>query len=189
MPYRGIHFIENSLVHIFNRGNNHMTLFETPEDYDWLINKTNALAIEKYFEIPAFCLMPNHYHFYLQLKTEGDLPKFFQRLQLAYAKYFNRRYGHSGHVFEGPFQSVLVDREEFAIHLSRYIHLNPVKAGLVQYPEQWKYSNYAMIIKQKPAAFRQGFYGSYFREPSDYADFVCAKLDEPDKNIMKWLFD
>ena len=189
MPYRFLNFLENTLVHVFNRGNNHMTLFLEPQDYNWFMQKAHKLGMQNLFWTPAWCLMPNHFHFYLKLKSEDILSEFFQRLQLAYAKYFNRKYQRSGHVFEGPFKSVFVDREDYAIYLCRYIHLNPVKAQLVERPEDWHFSNYAELLKQNPEEFRNGFYESYFQSPAEYADFVNGDIGDREKNIERWLFD
>ncbi|MBU4445962.1 transposase [bacterium] len=188
MPYRYLNFIKNSLIHVFNRGNNHMTLFRNLSDYKWVINRAQELEIEEKFWIPAYCLMPNHFHFYIKTKSDDEISKYFQRLQLAYAKYFNRKYYQSGHVFEGPFKSILVDDENYAIYLCKYIHLNPVKAKLVNKPEEWEFSNYGNVISQSQADFQVSLYGTYFRRLDEYADFVNDGIDEY-KKVKQWLFD
>ena len=85
--------------------------------------------------------MPNHYHFLIFLR-EADLSKAMQRFVLAYTNGMNRRYGRCGTLFQGRFQTKWVDRDEYLLHLTRYIHLNPVKAGLVKRPEDWAFSSY-----------------------------------------------
>ncbi len=188
MPKRHITFTENTFVHIFNRGVNKMTIFKDVHDYNWFLNKMQKLNFYNIFRVISYCLMPNHFHFYLIIKTDDSVSILFQRLQLAYAKYFNNKYDHSGHLYENNFKSVHVNKEEHAIYLSKYIHLNPVKAGLVNTPELWKYSNYIDIINRKTEKFYNYFYKSYFHSPKGYIDFVNDNLDDYDI-VKDYLFD
>jgi hypothetical protein len=92
-------------------------------------------------DIVAYCLMPNHYHFLVYLREE-TLSEAMKLLSLSYTKAINQRFKRVGSLFQGRFQSIHVDRTEYLVHLSRYIHLNPVKAGLVQQPGEWEFSSY-----------------------------------------------
>lgn len=76
-------------------------------------------------ELVSFVLMPNHFHLILHEIVEGGISRYMQRLQNAYTKYFNTKYKRSGHLFQGPFQAVLIETNEQLLHLSAYIHRNP----------------------------------------------------------------
>jgi REP element-mobilizing transposase RayT len=85
--------------------------------------------------------MPNHYHFLVYL-TDETLSDAMKSLSLSYTKAINQRFNRVGVLFQGRFQSIHVDRTDYLVNLSRYIHLNPVKAGLVQQAGEWEFSSY-----------------------------------------------
>src|SRR5512139_3564361 len=93
-------------------------------------------------EIIAFCLMPNHYHFLLRQETGEPLSRFMQIVFNSYVQALNLQQERTGTLFEGRFKHKRVDQTEYLVVLCRYIHRNPVKAGLVAKPEDWAYSNY-----------------------------------------------
>ena len=106
-----------------------------------LKKENNALV-----EIIAYCLMPTHIHLLVkQLKEEG-ISKFMARVLNAYSKYFNTRHGRLGPLWSGRFKNVLIQNDEYLLHLTRYIHLNPTSAGLVNSPTEWQYSSYNYFI-------------------------------------------
>lgn len=92
-------------------------------------------------QVVAYCLMPNHYHLLINLR-EAKLSAAMHRFTMSYTNAINRRYQRCGALFQGRFQTRLVDSEAYLLQLTRYIHLNPVKAGLVQRTEDWEFSSY-----------------------------------------------
>lgn len=189
MPYRTPKPPENSLVHIYNRGNNRMTLFRTKTDFQWFIEKINRLNLYDTFGVIAFCLMPNHYHFLLKIKSENSLTKFFHRAQLAYAKYFNRKYGHRGHVFESRFKAKLITDDKHALAVCRYIHLNPVRSALVDKPELWDFSNLKDVFNPETKKIYREFYSHYFNTVREYKDFVNSGMEDRElQSIKSYLF-
>ncbi len=162
------------VVHVFNRGNDKRILFKTSSDYDWFISKAKKLNIHQRFEVLAYCLMPNHFHYFLKLKTDEKIHTFFQRFQLAYAKYYNRKYQRTGHVFEGPFKSIALNDFKHYSFLPMYIHMNPVKAGLVSSPENWPHSNYSELINDKCNLEVIRFYVKTYGDITKYREFVNA---------------
>lgn len=86
--------------------------------------------------------MPNHYHFLVRLAAEFDYSKAMQHFGISYAKSINSWYGRAGHLFQGRFRAKHVTSAEYLLHLSRYIHLNPVLAKLAKRAEDWEYSSY-----------------------------------------------
>ncbi len=80
---------------------------------------------ERFVELTAFCLMPNHFHLLLHERQEGGISRYMQRVLVAYTKYFNTKYAASGHVFQGRYKTVHVEDNEQLLYLSAYIHRNP----------------------------------------------------------------
>jgi putative transposase len=141
-------WFEGAKYHITSRGMRKLPLFY--DDYDRL--KYLSLLIEtkeRYpFHLQAFCLMTNHIH--LQIESIETTPSLIlKHSHTKYAKYFNKRYGFSGHVFESRYGSELITSIDYELEVNRYIHLNPVKANLVKNPENYRWSSYRTYFFQK----------------------------------------
>jgi putative transposase len=93
-------------------------------------------------EVHAYCLLPNHYHLLIQLTRDFDFSIRMRYFTISYAKSLNSWGGRAGHVFQGRFKAKLVGSTEYLLHLSRYIHSNPVSARLVRVPQEWEFSSY-----------------------------------------------
>jgi putative transposase len=123
--------------------------------------------------------MPNHYHFLLRQEADLPLSKFINVLFNAYVQALNRQQCRRGTLFEGRFKHVWVDREEYLVHLCRYIHLNPLKAGLVSRLEDWPYSSYLDWIDQRSGSLKDNqFIQERFPTPESYQCFVADYEDE-----------
>ncbi|MDP2929972.1 MAG: transposase [Candidatus Omnitrophota bacterium] len=103
---------------------------------------------EKLVEIIAFCLMPSHLHLILKQMKENGISLFMSNLLNSYARYFNLKHGRKGPLWEGRFKNVLIERDEYLLHLTRYLHLNPVTSYLVDYPEQWRHSSFLEFLSK-----------------------------------------
>jgi REP element-mobilizing transposase RayT len=156
--------------------------------------------MKKYFRryqiaIIAYCLMPNHYHFLLRQDGEVALSRVVGWLFNAYVLAVNNQQGRSGTLFEGRFRDVQVDKEGYLIHLCRYIHANPVKAGLVADPGEWPYSNYLEWVRERPGSLvDQEFVETYFptSQGSAYREFVLDYLRDVrslPEDIRGYLFE
>lgn len=124
----------------------------------------------------AYCLMTNHFHLLLFQKTLKGMTKLMSRLQTSYATYFNQKYQSQGSPFQDTYKAVIVKTEGQLIHLSRYIHLNPIRLVKVGPPEAWPYSSYSAYLnpEKKPSWLKpEGVLGS-FENPKSYKDFVVA---------------
>ncbi len=140
----------------------------------------------------AYCLMPNHYHFLLRQETGIPLSKFMQVLFTTYVQALNLQQERSGTLFEGRFKHKRVDKWEYLVILCRYIHLNPVKAGLVAKPEDWAYSNYQEWIGLREGRLVDNvFVQDHFRSADDYAGFVNDAAGERESigRISQYLLD
>ena len=149
MP-RGPRFIfQNAFYHVFNRGINKQGIFLIDEDYQFFLKKLYALR-EKYdHSIYALCLMPNHFHISIRTR-KTPISKIMSSLTTSYSMYFNRKYQHFGPVFQNRFKSVLIENDSYFLELSRYIYLNPVKAGLVEDPAMHEYTSLREILGKEP---------------------------------------
>jgi hypothetical protein len=113
-----------------------------------------------------------------------------QRLAISYTKAINKRYNHSGALFQGPFQVAHVDHDEYLLHLSRYIHLNPVAAGLVEHPEDWEFSSYRDYVGTRQGTLpAPDIVLSQFPSPDAYRDFVEAYKPGDKEFISHLLLD
>ncbi|MFC1599658.1 transposase [Patescibacteria group bacterium] len=132
---------KNVYYHVFNRGVSKMKIFKDDPDYKFFMLKISRLIVRDKMHIVRFCVMPNHFHFLLKNNHEARLiSSFMKSLQLSYAKYFNCKYDHSGHVFQGNYNLVYIKSQGDFERIKKYIFNNPVKAGLVKEPKDWRYS-------------------------------------------------
>ena len=121
----------------------------------------------------SYCLMPNHYHLLIRPESTGILSECLKNIFISYVQAINKRFKRKGHLFEGRFRSLLVDETKYVLHLCRYIHLNPVKAGLVKFPENWVFSNYKEWIGLRTwGLIDKCFIDSNFSSVSHYKKFV-----------------
>ena len=171
-------YLAGHYYHIYNRGCNREDIFANTGNYAFLLRRAKSYLTDYALSVIAYCLMPNHYHFLLRPDEDGTLSRFIQRLFNSYTQAFNRQQGRSGTLFEGRAKSVLVDTEEYALHLCRYIHLNPVKAGLVVHPEEWIYSNYLEWTERRRGILvDRTFVQDRFPTADEYEAFVMSELD------------
>jgi putative transposase len=163
MPQRTVPLIANEYYHVYNRGNNRQLVFLERANYIFFLRcmRKYLLGFDQTSEVSetsdvcttivAYCLMPNHFHF-LIYPHRDDLSRRMRRLSISYTKAMNKRYNRVGALFLGQFQAVHVDRNEYLLHLSRHIHLNPVAAGLVRNPEDWEFSSYLEYLGLRAGA-------------------------------------
>ena len=128
-----------------NRGNRRTTIFQDDEDYQTFLFFL-TVAQEKFpFFLISYCLMTNHIH--LQIETITHQPgKIMQYTSTNYANYYNNKYGYIGHLFQGRYQGEIIDNDAYMLQTSRYIHLNPVKAKIVEKPGDYRWSSYCVFI-------------------------------------------
>jgi len=152
-----------AFYHITSRGNERKDIFKSARDREKFLSYL-ASSTERYgAEIHVYCLMTNHYH--LLLKTPlGNLSQIMRHINGAYTAYFNTRRQRDGHLFQGRYKAIVVDVDEYAGELSRYIHLNPVRADMVEVPEEYQWSSYQYYIglRKKPQWLKTDFILEYF---------------------------
>jgi len=192
MPYRGDAFVQGQYYHIYNRGAGKAKIFFNDGNYQYLLRLIKEHAPKFGVTVIAYCLMPNHYHFLFRQETEVLLSKFMQVLFNAYVQALNLQLGRTGTLFEGRFKHKCVDQWEYLMVLCRYIHRNPVKAGLVEKPEDWAYSNYREWIGMRDGVLVDKlFVQDHFASAEEYDKFVNDVEDEEKSyaKISKYMFD
>ena len=133
--------MQEHYYHVYNRGNNYQAIFFERENYLHFLRLIRKYLVSQNIVVLAYCLMPNHYHFLVECDRD-NLSKAMQITSLAYTKGINKRFNRVGALFQGKYKAALVDSDEYLVHLVRYIHLNPVKAGLVESAQEWEFSSY-----------------------------------------------
>lgn len=170
MPSRATPLINEEYYHIFNRGVNKLPIFANIYDYKRFFRSMTYYQIEgpkpsfslfpplsrkldrdkKIVEIVAFCLMPNHFHLLLKQVKDNGITEFLGKLSNSYTKYHNIKHGRVGPILQGEFKSVLVESNEQLLHLSRYIHLNPLVSGITKNLDDYIWSSYPEYLGRIP---------------------------------------
>lgn len=132
---------EGALYHITSRGNAKEDIFSDDEDRNIFLDILALIKERLNWFCHAYCLMDNHYHLIIET-PEGNLSKGMRQLNGVYTQRFNKRHNRVGHVFQGRYKSIVVDKENYLLEVSRYVVLNPVRAKAVEKPEEWKWSSY-----------------------------------------------
>ena len=139
---------EGALYHVTSRGNARQPIFMSDKDRSDFLD-TLADVVGRYRWIcHAYCLMDNHYHLVAET-PEANLSRGMRQLNGVYTQVFNRRHGRVGHLFQGRYKAVLVEKESYLLELARYVVLNPVRAGLVSHPGDWKWSSYRATVGEE----------------------------------------
>lgn len=128
--------------HIIQRGNNRQAIFFAEDDYRFFLECLRQAKLKCSCRIYAYVLMTNHFHLLVEPPEVGDLGRFMQSVGRRYVRYINGTYQRSGTLWEGRFKSAAVSRDEYLMVCSRYIELNPVRAGLVNHPREYRWSSY-----------------------------------------------
>lgn len=193
MPKRKSSFAPNHYYHVYNRGVNKAPIFFNDGNYEYCLRLVQKHRHKYRTTIVTYCLMPNHYHFLLRQEGEQTLSRFIGALFNGYVQAVNRQQKRSGTLFEGRFKDKHVDKRSYLIHLCRYIHANPVRAGLVSVPEAWPYSNYQEWIGLRSGTLiDHDFVDAHFPDREAYRRFVldyAQGTDSLPSGIEAYLFD
>jgi putative transposase len=134
-----------ALSHVIVRGNRRAAIFHDDEDYATYVNRLERYRRRDGVTLYAYVLMPNHVHLLLET-NEQPLSRTLQTLQFTYSQYYNRRYGKTGHLFQGRYQAILCDRDVYLLDLVRYLHLNPARVRTPLDPWTYRWSSHAAYL-------------------------------------------
>src|SRR3989344_3162645 len=192
MPYRKEALETNYFYHFFNRGVEKRDIYLEDKDYIRFLSlikyyrilgpkirfslfnpQAHLVGDSNIVEVVAYCLMPNHFHFILKQTQENGISRFISDLCNRYTSYFNVKYNRVGPLFQGNFKAILVDSEEYLLHLSRYIHLNPHSAYMINDPKLYQWSSIAEYLgSSNESLCRKEEVLSNFSVTNTYLNFV-----------------
>lgn len=136
---------ENAHYHVTDRGNAKLPIFADFDDRLQYLSLLDKIKTEFGVLVPAYALMTNHIHLYM-VTPKANLSEAMFALNNSYSHYFNKKYNRTGHLFEGRFKYKLIQCDPYSLALARYIHLNPVKAGLAKTAEEYPWSSAAQYL-------------------------------------------
>ena len=206
MPRRKVPLATGEIYHICSRSIADFKIFNSTQDFARILEAMIFYSIEnpscsfseykkikekpkggilvcladcskKLVEIITYCIMPTHIHFILKQLKENGISDFLKLLLKSYSSYFNIKHNRKGPLWEGRFSNILIkDNDQFA-HVTRYIHLNPVTARLVEKPEDWIYSSYREYIDLIDESKKICDFSKYLdMDTADYAKFVNDRI-------------
>jgi putative transposase len=147
MPKRKRLVPPESAMHIMCRGNNKQDIFNNNDDKTRYYRLLRKLKEENKIIIFHYCLMNNHIHLVVWLNPESRLSRFVKQLNLCYFNYFKSTYDYCGHLWQGRFKSNLIDSDSYLLQCGKYAELNPVRAGMVSSPGDYRFSSYNYYAK------------------------------------------
>ncbi len=173
-----------AFYHVTSRGNERKNVFKSKRDREKFFEYLDSATQRYDAVIHVFCLMDNHFHLLIETPS-GNLSQIMRHINGAYTTYFNVKRARSGHLFQGRYKAILVEIDEYAKELSRYIHLNPVRAKMVKTPEEYEWSSYQFYIgvKKPPEWLYRDFILGYFGgkvsiAQKEYRHFVNTMFNE-----------
>lgn len=198
MPSRITPFIIGEFYHILNRGVAQIPIFNNKLDFNRFVRTMLYYQIEgpkprfsffrptsksldlnkKIVEVICYCLMPNHFHLLLQQARDGGITEFISKLSNSYTKYFNTKNKRLGPLFQGEFKAVHVETNEQLIHLSRYIHLNPLVGFKTKNLDSYYWSSFREYLRLgNDEICSKEIILTQFKSPQDYKQFVQDQED------------
>lgn len=171
MPRTARGHLDEGIFHIINRGNGRATVFKKDSDYRAFVSLLGAAKQRIPTRVFAFCLMPNHFHMVAQ-SVAGGMSAFIHWLLTTHVRRYHVHYGTTGHVWQGRFKSFEISQDEHFLTVVRYVVSNPVRAGLVSHPSDWRWSSLRFPAFVDPWPVTQ---------PSDWPQVLARAL--PDEEV------
>ena len=181
-------------LHIICRGNNRNNVFRHDNDKLKYYTLLRRLKEENKVSILYYCLMDNHVHMILLPQPENTLSKFMKQVNLSYFHYYRRLYSYFGHFWQDRFKSNIIEIDSYLLQCGKYIELNPVRAGLVSKPEQYRFSSYNFYAKGKPndlispSPAYLSLAESAFLRQKQYIDFIVDGAIINSKQLCRKLY-
>ncbi|RXT02762.1 transposase [Ammoniphilus sp. CFH 90114] len=165
MPRKHRIWYPGATYHIMCRGNHRHDIFRDDEDRIFYLTTLRQAQKHYPYTLHSYCLMTNHIH--LQLETHQlEVGQVMKRINMVYAIYFNRKYHFVGHLFQGRYRSELIEKDDYQLEISKYIHLNPVRANMVERPLDYPWSSYGFYMEEREdALIKTGKILDYFSPP------------------------
>jgi REP element-mobilizing transposase RayT len=172
MSSRRAPWFSGEYYHVYNEGCDSRVIFMDLRDYAFFLERLHYYAEKFQVKLVAWCLMPTHYHFLAHQCGAAAAGRVAQFTCNAYSKYFNRRHGRRGTLFASSYKVKHAHSRNYFLHLFRYIHANPVLAGLVERPEEWPWSNFYEYTNDREWKKLDARFRSVLHDAHEYAGFV-----------------
>jgi len=176
---------DGALYHVTSRGNDRKAIFRDDSDRELFLDTLAQVTARFHWICHAYCLMNNHYHLVIET-PDGNLSKGMRQLNGVYTQAFNKRHRRVGHVFQGRFKGILVQKDSYFLEVCRYVVLNPVRAKTIGHPRQWRWSSYRATagIAEAHGCLTVDEILSQFGQrkavaQEKYCEFVQAGIDSP----------
>jgi REP element-mobilizing transposase RayT len=177
MPLRSTEIIPGLYYHFYNRGVNKEKIFFSPRNYEFFLEKLEYYCKDKAGVI-SYCLMPNHFHLLVKIFTDDFIEESLRPLLVSYSKAVNKEQTRVGPLFQGRYQVKGIEGDGNIVECSRYIHLNPVKAGLVNSPEEWSYSSFRYYQSPETKSFVDTSYVlTQFNSQADFSEYTQQAIE------------
>jgi len=134
--------LDNVCYHIINRGNQKQNLFLGESDFEKYLQLLKRYKKKYAFKLFGYCLMPNHIHLILELKRPQSLSKLMQGITQTYTAWFNKKYKKVGHLWQGRFKSMIIQKDDYFMECTYYVEMNPVRKALTSSPMEYIWSSY-----------------------------------------------
>lgn len=177
--------------HVTSRGNERQAIFRTDDDRLEFLRRLERVRRRFGLVVHAYCLMSNHYHLLVETPRAG-LSRAMQVLNSSYSQAFNARHGRCGHVLQGRYHAVVLERDGHLLEVARYVVLNPVRAGLCLTPEQWPWSSYRATVGLSPRPRFLSVNGLLAQLHTDraraqerYREFVAERCEAPWRGLKR----
>jgi len=175
---------DGAVYHVTSRGNERKTIYRDDEDRIAFLEILDAVNRRFNWFCHAYCLMKNHYHLVIET-PDGNLSSGMRQLNGVYTQHFNRRHHRAGHLFQGRYKAILIEKESYLPEVCRYVVLNPVRVGAVARPGDWKWSSYrgtTCAAKQHKCCTTDWILGQFGTKRQEaekrYREFVAAGIRE-----------
>lgn len=149
MPRKARTLIINASYHIVSRGNQRQQVFSDHDDFQRFTDTLRKYKKKFKYKVYSYCLMPNHIHLLLDPLNKNILKKIMHGINMSYAKYFNYKYKKCGHLWQDRYQSFIIARDSYMLNCVNYIEHNPVRAKIVDRPEDYQWSSYRARVLGK----------------------------------------
>ena len=174
-----------AVYHVTSRGNEKKPVFKDDTDRQNFLNTLQHVNKRYNWICHAYCLMTNHYHLLIET-PDGNLSIGMRQLNGVYTQLFNKRHGRTGHLFQGRYKAILIQKDSHLLEVCRYVVLNPVRARMVERPDEWKWSSYlATAGREKPHPSLTTdwvlgqFSGKRSKAEQEYRQFVSWGIGKP----------
>jgi len=187
MPRTARASVGDICYHVINRGNAQVEVFHKDGDYRAFVELIGLACQRVAMRVVADCIMPNHFHLVLWPRSDGDLGRWMQWLLTAHVRRYHQHYRSNGHLWQGRFKAFPIEQDNHLLAVLRYVERNPLRAGLVEQAEKWRWSSLHPWRTSVPS---DGIDPGPVQRPEDWIErvnrpFSAAELDQIRQSVNR----